>query len=100
MSKTALLHILKLLAIASAYLFLLCVLDLFFVFGADQVKGWYNNLGLLILTLPFVYSFYVYKFVKKSILLMAVAFVAGIILSYLEFMWVAIEFHTMIGGEI
>ena len=100
MSHSSLLPILKLLAIAFPYLFLLCVLDLFFVFGADQVKGWYNTLSILVLTLPIVYSLYVYKFVKKSILLMVLAFIAGVVLSYLEFMWVAIEFHTMIGGEI
>jgi len=100
MSKTTLQHVLKLLTIALFYLLLLCVLDLFFVFGVDQVKGWYNNLGLLVFTLPLVFSIYVYKFVKKSTLLIVLAFVAGIVLSYFEFMWVAVEFHTMIGGEI
>lgn len=100
MSHAVSTHLLKLLGIALAYLLALCTLDLYFVFGVNQVIGWYNNLVWLMFTLPFAFSFYTYKFIKKSIILIVVAFVVGVVLSYLEFMWVAIEFHTIIGGDI
>ncbi|ESP90548.1 hypothetical protein N483_14515 [Pseudoalteromonas luteoviolacea NCIMB 1944] len=93
-------HLIKLVIIASIYLLFLCTLDLIFVLALEQKQGWYNSLVLLTFTLPIVMSFYVYKKVSKSIVLMLLTFISGLVISYIEFMWVSIEFHTLIGGSI
>ena len=100
MSNKLVKHMGMLALIALIYLMFLCSLDLVFVLLLEQKQGWYNSLVLLIFTLPFVMSFYVYKKVSTSIAFLLATFICGLLISYVELMWVSIEFHTLIGGDI
>ncbi len=84
------------------YWLLLCSVDVYFVVVMKEAPGWYNYINLSILTLPFVVSFIAYKYSggkHRGIFVIGV-FLTGCIVGYIELMWVLIEFHTMIGGQI
>lgn len=89
-----------LLSISLIYLVFLCLLDLVFVVGMQQKVGWYNYLSLMIFTLPVLLVVCIYKRTTKSIFIMLITFILGSVVAYLEFMWIAIEFHTLIGGQV
>ncbi len=99
-AKSSLLVVVGLLVIALGYLLFLCTLDLYFVFVAGQERGWYNDLGLFVFTMPFAFGYYSYMKTNRSLVWVAISLLLGIVLAYIEFMWVAIEFHSLIGGEI
>ncbi len=106
MNKTLKLLILNVI-ISVIYVLYLIILDLIFVFILDEETTFLNYMPFLIITMPFLGLFATYYNLKSwpsprwcKIIIVVMSFILMSILSYLEIMWVAIHFHTMIGGEI
>lgn len=92
--------------LAAAFLFYLCILDLVFIFVMKEQESIVNYLGLLIVVMPFAGAILTCKVTtgsdsgaKRYIIIMA-SFAALAALGFIEYLWVAISFHTMLGGTI
>lgn len=92
--------------LAVVFLIYLCALDLLFVFKMDEQKSVINDMGLLIVTMPFIGAAFTFKLTKNSeslkakIIACTISFIALVVVGFLEFLWVATHFHTMLGGKI
>ena len=105
MKKT--LEIIKVnIVIALVYFFYLILLDLAFVLILEEQKTLLNDFVLLIVTMPFIsglitlISLKNWRSLGDRLLVLSVVFIVMSSLAYLEMMWVAIHFHSMIGGHI
>ena len=88
------------------FLFYLCVIDIVFVFIMEQQPSLLNKFIWLVFTMPFLgscFSMHITKKwqpVRKRISISLITFLILTLISYVELIWVAISFHTMIGGSI
>jgi len=93
-------------AIAAIFLLYLCCLDLWFVAVRDQQQSAAIKLGYLIVLMPPLAAIVTFLCTRNKMSLCAsalisfVSFVTMIAVAFVEYLWVATRFHTMIGGTI
>lgn len=92
--------------LAFAFLVYLCILDFLFIFRMDEQKSIINDLGLLIAVMPFVGAFLTFRMTKacesfKARIATSLAFFMALaVIGFIEYLWVATHFHTLLGGKI
>tara|TARA_R110002073_G_scaffold202162_1_gene361633 strand:+ start:897 stop:1217 length:321 start_codon:yes stop_codon:yes gene_type:complete len=79
----------------------LMILDLIFVLVLNEKQSWLNTLPLGVFLLPVVCFFIGFKAQEKyKYLLAVIGAIFGLVVAYLQLLWVATSFHTMLGGSI
>ena len=92
--------------LAIAFLIYLCILDFLFVFIMDEQRSIINDLGLLIVVMPFIGAFFTFRMasdsrsIKTRIFISILFFLALVVIGFIEYLWVATHFHTLLGGKI
>jgi len=92
--------------LAMFFLVYLCALDIVFIFVMDEEVSVLNDLGFLIVLMPFlglIFTVFLtskWESLKMRILAGAVAFFVLVVVGYMEYLWVATHFHSMMGGKI
>ena len=72
----------------------------------DEQKSVINDMGLLIVAMPFIGAGFTFRLTKNSkslkarIIASAILFIIMVVVGFLEFLWVATHFHIMLGGKI
>jgi hypothetical protein len=82
--------------------FYLCLIDFYFVVFMKSVEGWYNDIMIVVLISPILSGMVAFKYGLEKYRIpfsLSIALVSAVVL-YIKLYWVAIEFHTFIGGEI
>jgi len=93
-------------ALALGFLAYLCLIDIIFVSIMAEKVTFLNKLPLLVILMPFIavagsskILWAILKtFTKISVLSLIFLTMSG--LAFLEILWVATHFHTMIGGTV
>ena len=92
--------------LAVVFLIYLCILDLLFIFVMKEQKSVINDMGLFIVSMPFIGGMLTFKLTKNierlrvRMVVSTISFITLVIIGFLEFLWVATHFHTMLGGKI
>ncbi|MDH5444766.1 MAG: hypothetical protein OEY52_04365 [Gammaproteobacteria bacterium] len=94
------------LGVASVYFAYLCILDTIFVLIMKEQISFLNKLPLLIVTMPFVATYFSYlqlvdvEQIKYKIAGLIFLFLIMAAVAFLELLWVSTHFHHMLGGKI
>lgn len=94
------------LLLPAAFLVYLCILDLLFVFIMHEQKSIINSMGLLVVTMPFIGALVTFKVTQtdeslmKRVMVSVVSFSVLAVVGFVQYLWVATSFHTMLGGTI
>jgi len=94
------------LLLAILFLIYLCISDALFVFVVGEQVSSLNNLLFLIVAMPFIGAFLIFRMMNNTTPLELKVFVGAIsslalsAIGYIEVLWVAAEFHNSLGGSI
>ena len=94
------------LLLAISFLIYLCILDFLFVYVMDEQSSFINDLGLLIVLMPFVGAIWTYRMIsnktsiKMKIFITILLFWILVFVGFIEYLWVATHFHIFLGGKI
>lgn len=91
--------------VAILFLIYLCALDLLFVLEMNEQDSIVNELGFLIVLMPFIGCTLTCAIARRDstgrkILMCVFIFIVLTVVGFFEYLWVATHFHSLIGGTI
>ena len=93
-------------SLAASYLILLILLDVIFVHVLNEKITVLNKLALFVFSMPFISLYLTYKIADieidtlMKIFMYLIIFLGMNVIAFLELLWVATHFHSMIGGKV